>query len=617
MHLRLNSTQALQFSYISYRDAKGVSSGPLGSPIKAGENDLVFAFPASTTFPVTVSSTQVIETNVANQKDGVVRYEAIDEDVSATVASPPLDPLKPDALISPDGTTNGRDDWHFGAISDIQFTAANPALAKVGVAALERMRATHPDLIVLNGDVTDLGAAPDMTLARQTLEQGGCRLIPLTSTIGTDGTPAPTADTTPCYYVPGNHESYRASGQGDLAPFTAEFGQPYGTFDHHGTRFILLASSYGTLRGTAWAQLPMLQAALDDAAHDPAVKNVMVFAHHPVDDPAEVDASQLGDRTEVALVEKLLSDFRAASGKGVAMVGSHAQIADVHRIEGVPYTVMPSSGKDPYGTPDRGGFTGWLDWHIDQDASASQQWLTADVRAFAQSISLDAPAVMEVGDSAVVGGSIVQPEGVSAGTRVVPLRYPMSVHWSGSDNLAIGGDGAGKDAVLDPATGRLTALHSGDVTVRVTNDSMREYTGPDSLAPIVATKTIHLQVTHVGAGGSAGGDVPAVLSLTLGAPATFGAFTPGVARDYTASTSANVTSTAGDAALSVSDATLRNGAFGLAQPVLVTPGKLAWDAPASNDAFTIGFKQSIGANEPLRTGTYSAAVTFTLSTQHP
>jgi hypothetical protein len=41
-----------------------------------------------------------------------------------------------------------------------------------------------------------------------------------------------------------------------------------------------------------------------------------------------------------------------------------------------------------------------------------------------------------------------------------------------------------------------------------------------------------------------GGTVPATLSLTLGAPATFGAFTPGVAKDYTASTTADVVSTA-------------------------------------------------------------------------
>ncbi|WP_051325134.1 phosphodiester glycosidase family protein [Candidatus Solirubrobacter pratensis] len=622
VHLKLNSTQALQFSYISYRDAKGVTSGPLGSPIKAGDNDLVFSFPTTVAFPVTITASQAIETNVANQKDGVVTFKSIDADNSATVPSPPQDALEPDALFSPDGTTNGKDDWSFGTLSDIQFTAANPTLAKVGVAALERIRKTNPELIVLNGDVTDLGAADDMTLARQTLEQGGCRLIPLTSAIGSDDTPAPTAGKTPCYYVPGNHESYRASGQGDLAPFQAEFGQPYGTFDHDGTRFILLASSYGTLRGTSWAQMPMFQAALNDAETNPAVKNVMVFAHHPVDDPDVSDASQLGDRTEVALVEKMLSDFRAHSDKGVAMVGSHAQIADVHRIEGVPYTVLPSSGKDPYGTPDRGGFTGWLDWHVDKDASAGQQWLTADVRAFAQSITLNAPDALEVGESAQLDGSIVQPQGVTNGTRVVPLRYPMSVHWSGSDNLAIGGGieaarAAGKDAYLDPLTRKVTALHSGEVTVRVTNDSMREYTGDASLAPIGTEKTIKTQVTHSSQDAPAGGDVPATLALTLGAPASFGAFTPGVEREYTASTTASVTSTAGDAALTASPAKLANGAFTLAQPVVITPEKTAWTGPATADAFSIGFKQSIGANDPLRTGDYSATVTFTLSTQHP
>ena len=36
--------------------------------------------------------------------------------------------------------------------------------------------------------------------------------------------------------------------------------------------------------------------------------------------------------------------------------------------------------------------------------------------------------------------------------------------------------------------------------------------------------------------GAVGGTVPATLSLTLGAPASFGAFTPGVTKTYTAST---------------------------------------------------------------------------------
>jgi len=636
VHLKLNSSAPLQFSYISYRDANGVSSGPLGAPIAAGENDLVWSFPPSTAFPVTISVLQIIETNPANQQDGVVKFESIDEDSSATVASPPLDPLKPDALFSPDGAPQPGADWSFASLSDIQFTAAVPELAKVGVAALERIRATHPDLIVLNGDVTDDGAAADMTLARQTLEQGGCRMIPLTSTIGTDDTPAPTADTTPCYYVPGNHESYRTTGQGDLAPFQAEFGQPYGTFDHNGTRFILLASSYGTLHGTSWAQMPMLQQALADAETNSKIKNVMVFAHHPVDDPAEVDASQLGDRTEVALVEELLSDFREHSDKPVAMVGSHAQIASVERIQGVPYVVMPSSGKDPYGTPDRGGFTGWMDWSVDKDAGPAQQWLSDDVHAFAQSIALNAPTTLEVGDSAQLSGSIVQPEGVSNGSRVVPLAFPMSVHWSGSDNLAIGSGqdaidtarAAGKAAILDPLTRQITALHSGSVTVTVTNDSMRQYTDAASLAPITTSKTITTQVTHVEQPGTVGGDVPQTLSLTLGAPASFGSFVPGLAKTYTATQAATVTSTAGDAALGVSDADtvapghLVNGSYALASPLLVggtpIPGTLqTWSGPAANDVVTIPLSQQIGANEGLRTGSYSKTLQFTLSTDTP
>ena len=49
-----------------------------------------------------------------------------------------------------------------------------------------------------------------------------------------------------------------------------------------------------------------------------------------------------------------------------------------------------------------------------------------------------------------------------------------------------------------------------------------------------------------------GGSVPATLALSLGAtPPTFGAFTPGLTKDYTASMAADVVSSAGDAALSV------------------------------------------------------------------
>ncbi len=144
-------------------------------------------------------------------------------------------------------------------------------------------------------------------------------------------------------------------------------------------------------------------------------------------------------------------------------------------------------------------------------------------------------------------------------------------------------------------------------------------------------------------GGGAGGTVPATLSLTMAtAAASFGAFTPGVAKDYFASTSTKVISTAGDAALTASDAGanpghLVNGAFRLpsalqvkatnsANPasVYATVGSsaaptplLSYAAPVSNDEVTLDFKQSIAANDALRTGSYSKTLTFTLSTTTP
>ena len=138
--------------------------------------------------------------------------------------------------------------------------------------------------------------------------------------------------------------------------------------------------------------------------------------------------------------------------------------------------------------------------------------------------------------------------------------------------------------------------------------------------------------------GGVGGTVPATLSLSLGPAAAFGPFTPGVAKDYLANTTATVTSTAGDATLSVQDPSstatgrLVNGTYALTEPLqanangaafapLSTNGLplalLTYTGPASNNQLTIGFKQPIAATQPLRTGTYSKTLTYTLSTTNP
>jgi hypothetical protein len=147
----------------------------------------------------------------------------------------------------------------------------------------------------------------------------------------------------------------------------------------------------------------------------------------------------------------------------------------------------------------------------------------------------------------------------------------------------------------------------------------------------------------VDAPGDAGGTVPPTLSLTLGIPASFAPFTPGVANTYTAGTTATVISSAGDSKLSVADPSasntghLVNGAFALPSALKASATSaggtsaaggavtgsasplslLTYSGPISNDAVAVAFAQDIGQTDALRTGAYSKTLTFTLSTTTP
>ena len=91
-----------------------------------------------------------------------------------------------------------------------------------------------------------------------------------------------------------------------------------------------------------------------------------------------------------------------------------------------------------------------------------------------------------------------------------------------------------------------------------------------------------------------------------------------MAETYTASTTATVTSSAGDATLSVSEpGHLHQRRLQLPQPLQMTLAKSTWTGPTSNEAVNVGFTQRIGATDALRTGAYSKTLTFTLSTTAP
>jgi sugar phosphate isomerase/epimerase len=142
-----------------------------------------------------------------------------------------------------------------------------------------------------------------------------------------------------------------------------------------------------------------------------------------------------------------------------------------------------------------------------------------------------------------------------------------------------------------------------------------------------------------------GGDVPSTLALSMPTqPGSFGTFQPTVGKNYETAVSASVTSTAGDGVLSVSDPSttfpghLVNGTYALPSPLNIrainstnptqafaplaeatgTPTTLlTYTGPVNSDVVTIGFRQTIGAGDVLRTGTYNKTLTFTLSTTAP
>ena len=170
------------------------------------------------------------------------------------------------------------------------------------------------------------------------------------------------------------------------------------------------------------------------------------------------------------------------------------------------------------------------------------------------------------------------------GTRVLDVSDPTNIQQAAYIRIPAVGSGS---TATQPANNSSAAYwHNGyiyvadyarGVDVLRYSDPIKGHVQPlvcwNSCSASQTTSKTTSVTTGAGTGGDTGGSVPATLSLSVGAPATFGNFTPGSTKTYTASTTANVISTAGDALLSVADPSatatghLVNGTFSLPQPL--------------------------------------------------
>ena len=215
---------------------------------------------------------------------------------------------------------------------------------------------------------------------------------------------------------------------------------------------------------------------------------------------------------------------------------------------------------------------------------------------------------------------------------------PVTVTLTGTDNTG----GSGLDKLEYRLDGGAWTTYTTPVPVAATGPHTLEHRATDLAGNVGGTGSVAFTIQPAGGNVTqpvdVSGSVPTVLALTLGAPASFGTFAPGVTRDYLASTSVTVTSSAGNAALTVSDPSatntgkLVNGADVLPQTLQAKAGTgafapvggsaaptalLTWNGPVGKATAAIDFKQSIAETDNLRRGTYAKTLTFTLSTTNP
>lgn len=396
----------------------------------------------------------VVETVPTRQYSGRI----IVDDLTLRGA-PPVTIAPPAKVVDPMVLTDGQlggSRWKFAVLSDAQFTADDPDSVYVQQArrTIREALAQQPELLVINGDFVDRGFGNDIALAKKIIDEEVGGKVPV-------------------HYVPGNHESY---GPGDLSEWSKVFGAPSSTFDHKGTRFILRDSSLGSLRAGGFAQILDLRKQLDDAARNRSIRNVVVMAHHPIDDPLPSANSQLGDRKEAALLVRWLADFRASTGKGAAYMAAHAGTFAATRTDGVLLPLTGNSGKGPSAAPDAGGFTGWALVGIDPSARVAaagerrwsapeRSWFQAELRPHVDELELAAPTSLRSGQTAPAAATAVQD------SRRVPVSFPVSADWWGSARLHIGPSSTAPFwavAAYDPATGQLTGLRPGSIQLGVT-----------------------------------------------------------------------------------------------------------------------------------------------------
>jgi len=397
---------------------------------------------------VALTRVYLAQTDVAQRTAGTLDLALLQARTAAPAAAGTADP------DPADGPAQAPASGRTAAVAVLSGTHVQAA-SGAGVGELRRAVqdavAAGADRLLLTGDVVGApgtaGTAADVDLARSTVQAA--------------------AGATAWTWLPGDGEVGTSAG----AP-------AHQRLDLAGTRYLLLDSAGGTLRGADAAQLPWLRAELDAAAGDPAVTGVVVVA----DRGPGSGAGDLTDPDESTLLSTWTSAWRAGSGKRIAVVsGGDGAAAGVRREEGVLDVTVPDA-LAPAAAPGA-----WTLLTLAADRATrpgaalldlpgrDDGWLRAEVRPLATGLVL-APVAVAVGGRTALTGTVTTPAG-----RTAPLAGPAAPA-GGVPGVVTGGPGLlvapaqpdgrrtvrrGAVAVVDPRTLQVQGLAPGTTTVTV------------------------------------------------------------------------------------------------------------------------------------------------------
>jgi len=353
----------------------------------------------------------------------------------------------------------------------------------------------------------------------------------------------------------------------------------------------------------------------------------------------------------------------------LSAIGTHGAFKDAAGEVGSPGTIgaAPAAPKviiSEVSPASSGNSTYEADWFEATNSGSApvsvSGWKMDDnSNAFANAVALNGVTSIAPGESVI----FVEGDASTAAAfktawfgASVPAGLQVGYYSGSGVGLSTGGDAVN---LFDGSGARVTGVAFGSASATATFDNAAGIGGTTLPLPTISTlSAVGTNGAFKDAGGeigspgtianaSSGGastsaqttisaPVPPQMSLTFGGSAAFNPFIVGTATTYTASTTVTVSSTAGDATLTVVDPDtaapghLVNGSYALAQPLQAnaaggayatvsgTPATLtSFDGPQTAEAVAIGFKQPLGATDKLRSGSYSKTLTFTLSTTTP